>query len=151
MTNLKISNLPVCALVTILASLASLGCGSGDDGPELSPASGTVTLDGAPLKGVGVSFRADAAKGNTTQHIPSGAADDAGKYVLTTVNQPGAPPGWYKVVIIPYTPPPTGGEMPQAAPAPFNQKYMAVETTDLAVEVKADAPAETAYDLKLTK
>jgi hypothetical protein len=138
-------------LLSAILMFANFGCGDTPDGPELSPASGVVTLDGAPLKGVSVSFRADAAKGNTTPHIPSGTADDGGRYELTTVNRAGAPPGWYKVVIIPATPPATGVLPPKTGPAPFDEKYTAEETTDLSVEVKADATAETSYDLKLTK
>jgi hypothetical protein len=55
------------------------------------------------------------------------------------------------VVVIPYSPPPAGGEMPKAAQLNFNKKYTDVETTDLSIEVKADAPPETSYDLKLNK
>ncbi|NUQ65549.1 MAG: carboxypeptidase regulatory-like domain-containing protein [Pirellulales bacterium] len=126
-----------------------VGCGGGEN-LELLPVSGKVSLADGPLAGAGVSFRADASKGNNTPHIPSGTTDSEGKYELTTGNTKGAPAGWYKVAVTPPTAAPTGGEMPQAGPPPFNQKYTSPTTTDLSIEVKEGA-APGAYDLNLAK
>lgn len=141
----------VCLIVVaVLAASLLSGCGGSDDGPKLVPVSGKVTLAGSPLPGVGISFRPDKAKGNKSVHEPSGTADAEGKFELVAAAKNGAEVGWYKVVIIPATPAPTGGEMPQVGPPPFNVKYTDVTTTDLTIEVKAGA-APGAYDLTLTK
>ena len=53
-------------LVTPLACLiclVSLGCGSGEDGPELYPVTGTVTFDGEPVSEGRILFRADEGTG----------------------------------------------------------------------------------------
>lgn len=121
----------------------AIGCG--ESGPVLYPVSGTVRFDGKPLPQVGVSFFADASKGNDSGHIAAAAADVDGRFTLSTVAESGAPPGWYKVVVSPYTPGPV--EVPKP---PYNEKYLTVDTTDLSIEVKADA-APNAYDLTLDK
>ena len=126
-----------------------VGCSSSDDGPKLVPVSGKVMLAGSPLAGTGVAFHPDTVKGNKSVHVPSGTADAEGKYELVAAAKNGAEVGWYKVIIIPATPAPKGGEMPQVGPPPFNVKYTDVTTTDLSIEVKAGA-APGAYDLTLT-
>jgi hypothetical protein len=123
--------------------LCAMGCG--ESGPRLYPVSGTVRFDGKPLPQVGVSFFADASKGNDSGHIAAAAADVDGRFTLSTVGEFGAPPGWYKVVVSPYTPGPV--EVPKP---PYNVKYLTLDTTDLSIEVKADA-APNAYDLSLDK
>jgi len=135
--------------VGVFVAAALAGCG-GNKGPELLPVSGKVTLPDGPLAGVGISLRADASKGNTTQHVPSGTTDAEGKYELTTGVAKGAPVGWYQVVLTPPTAAPSGGELPRSGPPPFAAKYTDVTTTDLSLEVKAGA-APGAYDLKLDK
>jgi len=125
------------------------GCGSQEKGPELIPVSGTITVDGNPLPKAGISFRPDASKGNTAPFEPGGAADENGKYELIAAAKKGAPPGWYKVVVFPFSRPPGMGA-PQVKSKPFNKKYSNPKTTDLSIEVKAGAAAG-AYDLQLTK
>ncbi len=137
-------------LLAVITAPMLIGCGGSDDGPKLVPVSGVVSLDGKPLPGVGVSFQPDAAKGNKSVLVPSGTANAEGKYELVAAAKNGAEVGWYKVVIVPATPAPMGGEMPQVGPPPFNVKYTAPTTTDLSIEVKAGATAG-AYDLKLSK
>jgi len=134
----------------LTASLSVIGCGAAEDGPKLAPVVGRVLVDGEPLPGAGVSFRPDPAKGNKAQYIPTGTADAEGKYELITAARKGAPEGWYKIVIVPPTPPMTGGEAPQVGPAPFDHKYANAAETDLAVEVTGEIPAP-AYDIELTK
>lgn len=141
----------VCLVVFAFLTVSQfIGCGSSDDGPKLVPVSGKVALAGSPLPAVGISFRPDTAKGNKSVHEPTGTADSEGKYELVAAAKNGAEVGWYKVVIVPASPAPMGGEMPQVGPPPFNVKYTDVTTTDLSIEVKADA-APGAYDLTLTK
>lgn len=132
------------AIAFCVATLTGM-VGCGDSGPLLYPVSGTVRFDGKPLPQVGISFFADSAKGNNSGHIAAAAADAEGRFTLSTVGEAGAPPGWYKVVVSPYTPGPV--EVPKP---PYNVKYLTVDSTDLSIEVKADAPAG-AYDLTLDK
>lgn len=133
----------------ILVSVSLVGCG-GNDGPQLIPVSGKVSIADGPLAGAGISLRADASKGNSTQHIPSGITDAEGKYELTTGIAKGAPAGWYQVVVTPPTAAPVGGELPRSGPPSFDRKYTDVTTTDLSLEVKEGA-APGAYDLQLAK
>lgn len=125
------------------------GCGAKDEGPTLVPVSGTITVDGAPIARAGISFRPDESKGNTVPYQPAGSADENGKYELVTAAKKGAPPGWYKVVVFPYSPPP-GGEAPPVPPPSFDAKYSDPETTDLMFEIKEGEQSVT-IDLKLTK
>lgn len=139
----------VLFFVGLIAAAWLVGCGSQEEGPVLVPVLGTITVDGNPLPKAGISFRPDSSKGNNAPYQPGGAADENGKYELIAAAKKGAPPGWYKVVVFPYSPPP-GGEAPQASLPPFNKKYSNPSTTDLSIEVKEGAPAG-AYDLQLTK
>jgi hypothetical protein len=110
---------------------------------------GTVTVGKDKLKTGSVAFKPDAQKGNKSKHEPIGTINPDGTYSLTTLGKPGAPPGWYKVVV-------HAGEKenPKDEYSPLrsliNTKYNYVESTDLSIEVKDGAPAG-AYDLKLTK
>jgi hypothetical protein len=137
------SSMWLACLLGAVVVLSAIGCG--ESGPLLYPVSGTVRFDGKPLPQVGVSFFADASKGNDSGHIAAAAADVDGRFTLSTVAESGAPPGWYKVVVSPYTPGPV--EVPKP---PYNEKYLTVDTTDMSIEVKADA-APNAYDLTLDK
>ncbi|MEY4180808.1 MAG: hypothetical protein RLY70_4382 [Planctomycetota bacterium] len=131
----------VAMALSVAIVLATIGCG--ESGPVLYPVSGTVRFEGKPLPQVGVSFIADPSKGNDSGHIAAASADAEGRFTLSTVGETGAPPGWYKVVVSPYTPGPV--EVPKP---PYHVKYLTVDTTDLSIEVKAGAAAD-AYDLTL--
>ena len=126
----------------------TLGCGDGD---KFYPVSGKVLVDGAPLSNVGqgsVSFRGDAGKGNKTMHQPTGAINAAGEYELITVGKPGAPLGWYKVVVSAYA-----NKVEEGPVTPrllLDKKYYSAETSDLSIEVVAN-PSVGAYDLKVSK
>lgn len=139
-------------LATALWSLVFvvvLGCG-GNTGPQLFEVTGTVTVEGQPLEKAGISFRPDETKGNKSGALPAGVTDSAGKYVLQTASKTGAPAGHYKVAVVPYSAPPSGGEVPKSASLPFNKKYSLTEKSDLTFEVKAGS-APLVYDIKLTK
>jgi hypothetical protein len=91
------NNLAPHALALIAAlALGVAGCGSKS---KYVPVSGTVTLDGHPVPGAGVSFQpAGGAKDPGPGSI--GICDDAGHYVLATVRKdPGAVPGIHAVKI----------------------------------------------------
>tara|TARA_R110002111_G_scaffold1157_1_gene8175 strand:- start:37125 stop:37580 length:456 start_codon:yes stop_codon:yes gene_type:complete len=137
------------ASATWLLVCLPAGCSSEEAGPELIPVSGIITVDGNPLPLAGISFRPDETKGNSSPYQPGGTADENGKYDLIAAAKQGASPGWYKVVVFPYSPPPGTNGVPKTA-VPFNKKYSNPNTTDLSIEVKAGT-APGAYDLKLTK
>jgi hypothetical protein len=132
--------------------LAVLGVLAGCGGPatgDLVPVSGRVTVNGQPLTRGTISFRPDAARGNDSLQEPYGKIDAQGRYRLLTAGKPGAPRGWYKVLVVsaeaidpndPYAP----------RRSYIDPKYGQVETSGLAVEV-VDKPADGAYDLALTK
>lgn len=139
---------PLSGLALLFVPLI-VGCGEGSDAPKVVPVSGQVLLSGKPYGGAGVSFRPDAAKGNKSQFIPSGTANEEGEYELVTGDQKGAPVGWYKVVVFAPSPKPTGGEMPQSGPPPYNAKFTDPGATPLSVEVKDEKEPEP-IDLELT-
>jgi len=82
-------------LLTAVLALA-VGCGKTD--PSLVPVSGTVTLNDQPLANATVTF---IPKDGTTGFGGVGKTDAAGKYRLagSRDNEPGIPPGEYRVVI----------------------------------------------------
>jgi hypothetical protein len=125
--------------------LTVAGCSK--SGEVLAPVAGKATVDGKPLKSGTVSFRPDASKGNGTAHWPNGAVDAEGNFELTVPpGRKGAPPGWYKVVVIALDDPWPGKPHKWLA----NQKYSDESTTPLRIEVVPN-PEPGRYDLKLTK
>ena len=74
-------------------------CGCSRQGEKLVPVAGKVTVNGKPLAAGAVSFRPDAERGNTSLHHPTGVIAD-GRFELFTLRQRGAPPGWYKVLVL---------------------------------------------------
>jgi len=149
-------HLPAARRLAALALLFFLSLGSGcGGGGKTYPVSGKVTVNGQPLvaKSAIVVFKPDASKGNTTPHEPTAQVDSSGNYSLSTKNQRGAPPGWYKVLVTavdtgapPATKKLTRRPVPKSLVAP---KYGQEKSTPLHVEVVA-SPDEGAYDLKLT-
>jgi hypothetical protein len=145
---------PYCSTILIGAlALTVLGCGS--PGEKLVKVTGKVTVDGRPWNTGHVGFFPDASRGNVDQIAPVGRIAADGSYELLTSGKPGAPLGWYKVVI-------WATEDPQAAGNPWgkdgklkpvrwliNAKYTSKDTTSLEVEV-VDNPAPGQYDLRLT-
>ena len=144
---------PPCFLFGLLLVVPFflLGCGGRDEGPEVIPVKGQVTVNGEPLKGAGVSFRPDTERGNTAEYMPGGSTDEQGNYEIAAVaNKKGAPPGWYKVVVMPPSAPP-GSDIVIEYPD-YNPKFMRPEETDLEIEVKATEDGEPmVYDIQLTE
>jgi len=141
----------------LLAALLGLVCfgfgcgGSGSKTPPLVPATGKVTLDGAPMTIGMVTFQPDEAKGNTLKYSPTGPIDSSGNYKLMTDGKDGAPVGWYKVTISAYGMPTGQVDSKGAAPkSNLNSKYQSPATSGITLEVVA-SPAPGAYDLKVTK
>jgi hypothetical protein len=128
------------------------GCGRGHH-ETLIPVSGTIKVTGQPLTTGWVTFYPDEARGNRSTHLPVAEVKPNGTYSLSTNGRPGAPPGWYKVVVaasldpIPVKPrrnPDSSLWKPRWL---VHEKYTRPETTDLQVEV----PAPGGYDLELDK
>jgi hypothetical protein len=140
----------------MLAVVLVLGCDKSDVG-QTFPVRGMVRLQGEPLtaKSTAILFKPDVGRGNHSPFEPAGTVDRAGQYKLTTRGKPGAPPGWYKVIVTAYEAPPEhpkgtrrGGR--PVATSLVAAKYGLAETTPLAVEVVAE-PKPGAYDLTLSK
>jgi hypothetical protein len=124
------------------------GCSASRD-EKLAPVAGKITVNGAPLRSGGVTFRPDAEKGNLTQHIPVGTVDAEGRYELMSATKKGAPLGWYRVAVSAQEP--IDPKNPYAPPKHLvNPKYSDAATSGLAVEVVANA-GPGAYDLEVTK
>ena len=127
--------------VSLVVPLA--GC---EKGIRRIPVSGTVTLDGQPLKGGVLLFHPDDSKGNTVRVSCTGPVSN-GRYTLVTSGVTkadtgsGAPTGWFKVTLI--------NDLPGMAEIKVHPKYLKPETTPLAIEI-VDNPQPGAYDLKLT-
>jgi len=123
------------------------GCGSG--GEKLAPVTGEVTVNGMPLTTGAVTFHPDAAKGNSTPHIPVGTLDSQGNYKLISATKEGAPLGWYKVTVSAQEP--IDPKNPYAPPKHLiSPKFSEPNTSGLEVEV-VTSPAAGAYDLKLAR
>lgn len=117
--------------------------------PVYVPVQGKLTLNNQPMTFGRVVFVPDVEKGNTSPEEARGRVDPAtGTYTLTTGDKPGCRPGWYKVVVFAFAEP-GPGEGPKPPVWVASQKYGDPKTTDLSVEVAADAPPERyTFDLK---
>ena len=142
----------------VIAGLAGLA--SGCDSPKeakLYPVSGRVVVGDKVESSGSVQFRADTAKGNTTMEIPSCDIQADGSFELRTAGRTGAPPGWYRVLVLAdnfkVVDPPPGPHWPNYPPGflqkPLvNERYLYFAQTDLFIEVLPE-PGPDAYVLKL--
>jgi len=140
--------------------LLALGCGLlvGCGGPKVEPlgavvpVAGKVTVNGKVLPAGMVSFNPDESKGNTSKNIPTASLEADGSYKLVTGTvdgvKEGAPPGWYKVTIMPIAASDPAQSAASAKAPSIGTPYQGVMMTPLLVEVK-DGAAAGAYDLKL--
>jgi hypothetical protein len=127
--------------------MAMVGCGK----PPLKtiPVSGKVLVGSQPLKTGSINYYPDSSKGNAGKEMAVGSISDAGEYSLGTGKAVGAVPGWYKVTVTATRP----GNPKDEYSIPVSlipERYNAVATTTLSVEVKEGAPTGH-YDLKLSK
>jgi hypothetical protein len=138
--------------LTTLIFLSALGCGRSRPAiPNTRTVVGTVTCEGVPVRGGTISFWPDKERGNNSPYQPMSGIDTQGHYRLEISGEGGAVLGWYKVVVFAPemrisergTPQPTGKQL-------VPTRYGDVRTTDLRVEVVANAPPG-AYDLKLAR
>lgn len=129
---------------TLLLALSTGACG----GDRLLPVTGRVLINGKPLEGKEgtVVLKPDASKGNKSRVAPFGSLKLDGTFSVLTDGRPGAPAGWYKVVVTAFLP----GANPNEESRPMvNARYMTAAATPLAFEV-AGNPSPESYDLKLT-
>jgi hypothetical protein len=140
-----------------IASGLFFGCGAEDSGPKFYPVAGSVLVGEKPVPEGTVTFRPDANKGNQSMHIPTATIRPDGSYELETNGKPGAPPGWYRVLVladnfrvIEPPPSPVWPNYPEGfLPKPLvNERYLYFHTTDIQVEVK-EHPEEDAYLFRL--
>jgi hypothetical protein len=103
-----------------------------------------VLFNGAPLKGKegAVVLKPDASKGNKSAVAAVGVLEPDGSFKV----RPGAPRGWYKVIITATEP---GANPNNDTPRVLNVRYEAEATTPLAIEVVAQ-PGEGGYDLQVS-
>lgn len=147
----------VVALVLGVLMAAFAGCAKGPPPLTLYPVRGKVMVGDKIVKEGSIQLRADQAKGNTTWEQPTGAIESDGTFELFTQGKPGAPPGWYRVLVIADNfkvidppPSPVWPDYPEGfLPKPLvNPRYLYFQQTDAFVEVVAE-PEENAYVLKL--
>lgn len=81
------------ATLTIILSMAAVGCGGGGRPSGRVPVSGEVTLDGQPLDQGAIQFEPT----DKTSKLNAGGVIANGKYRIGS--EQGLPPGKYKVVI----------------------------------------------------
>jgi hypothetical protein len=126
-----------------LLALWTAGCGE-----TRYPVAGRVLVNGQPLKGkVGsVVLKPDASKGNKRSGLSEGVLQRDGNFEVLTNNKPGAPRGWYKVIVTAYEPAANPNE--DSRPA-LNARYATEANTPLEIEVVAN-PASDQYDLQLS-
>lgn len=144
-------------LFALLSMLAASGCGDSSGVGRTFPVVGKVTLNEVPLKAKNaiVLFKPDAERGNSSPFEPSSTVEEDGTYTLTTKGKKGAPPGWYKVIVIARddAPPQHPKNLKKNRPVAKSllpPKYGEAKTSDLSIEV-VERPAPGAYDLKLTQ
>lgn len=140
------------AMAAVLAA-ALAGCGGGGPkAPEFVTVEGTVTVDGAPLQGLTVSFYPDDTRG-TKGPMSFGLTDTDGKFKLVgPMSRPGAVPGFHKVTIIcPMIGSTPDGSVPKpAAPCNLPPDLASPLTTKQTAEVKAGM-APLSFEIKTRK
>jgi hypothetical protein len=141
--------------LVVVALILAGGCRSDPYGVGMCvPVRGQVLVNGQPLHlppgAFGrVWFYPDTTRGNTCPQVPCADLDEEGRFELAVRGQKGAPPGWYRVMVV---------ATEQADPHHPTRKrksfvhprYASVDTSGLTVQVVA-APTAEAYNLQLTK
>jgi hypothetical protein len=145
---------PYTALPLFFVFLAS-GCFDSSGAVKTVPVAGKITLNDKSVTAAStiVLFKPDTGRGNTSLFEPAGSVDGAGNYQVSTKGKPGAPPGWYKVIVTatePRRPEEKGPKNHRPGPrSVLPARYGQAATTTVAIEV-VERPAAGAYDVKLT-
>jgi hypothetical protein len=140
--------MPGSRTIIVFAVACLIGCGGdGSAIRHLVKVTGTVALDGQPLKGGTISFVTDR-KGSINA---AGDIDNSGRYSLGTQRAgDGVLPGLYKIRIESWATPPkmdeTGTEPGKSA---IPERYNLIGTSGLTAKVKAAPPSQT-FDFNLT-
>jgi hypothetical protein len=109
---------------------------------KLVPVQGKIMMaDGKPLPGGHVTFVQIERDPKTPSLTPEGVIEADGSYTLFTKGQPGAPPGKYRVVLLP-------GSDRKAWSSGVPRQYSNQQKSPLEVEVMENKP-EGGYDLTL--
>lgn len=118
-----------CFYIVLSLVLFTVGCG-----PNLSPVTGTVTLDDKPVENAIVSFVP--VEGGTSA---SGTTDANGKYTLVCVEGVGVAPGTYRVSIAEVPPVQNSGaeESSEAAASSNSSAYESMASGGGAAQYKA--------------
>ncbi len=126
-----------------LLGLFACGCGG-----TRHPVAGRVLLNGKPLEGAegSVVLKPDAVKGNKTKAASYAKLQADGSFTVETDGKPGAPAGWYKVIVTATKP---GANPNEDTPLVVPARYATEADTPLSVEVVA-SPEPDCYDLKLS-
>lgn len=144
--------LPLSVVVLIV------GC---DTGPHLAPVKGTITMDGKPLVGAGVSFYPETAQPAALAPPSIGKTNENGEYTLATIEgKPGAVVGKHRVSLtqmLPDTGDDPGGDAPakviKRAPVPgalidrIPAKYQG-NKSELSCDVPSRGRTDANFDLK---
>ena len=154
----------LAGLTCLLAVLSLMGCNG--LGVATAPVQGKVTVAGAPMEGITVTFTPEAGR------IAQGVTDSSGNFTLNTLTSKGAVPGKHKVSFAytsvklgPDGKPPAGagpdnmmtgkqdaaGGMPKPPSmpgTPFNSKYTSPASSGIEVEVVDGKTNEFTWDLE---
>ena len=148
---LKFLSFYITSFLSVVFLCPAIGCSS--QSPKMYPVSGEVSIQGEPMQAGSVTLHPDGSRGNRSLEIAGGQVN-SGKYQIFTGERRGAPPGFYKVLVISTNfsgdnPPPMGptAQMPRSL---IDPKYGQPGQTPLALEVVAE-PDPGAYDLEVTK
>ncbi len=143
--------------VSLFGCAFALFLGCGEKPVKLVPVHGKVLVEDQAVKSGTVSFRPDFKRGNETMEQPAGKLREDGSFELFSTGRAGAPPGWYRVLVMAdnfqvVQPPPSPvwpdypeGYLPKTL---VHERYLYFNQTDIMVEVKED-PQQEDYVLRL--
>src|SRR5262249_45836482 len=140
-----------------VALVAAVGCSGG--GGQFATVSGVVTQNNAPVDGAKVTFYSTVQAEGQQGGVCSVLTDSSGKYLISAVgNNPGLPPGMYKVTIVKLDqkgnlPPDFDAGQMEASGMATNKlpkDYENLNTTKLSVTLEAGKNEHKDFDLKGT-
>ena len=118
--------------------------------PPLFPVFGRVTVDGQPLDRGMIHFAPEKSRGAAHLQYSSAEIQADGGFTLKTNSQPGAPLGWYKVIVIATETPIPENPTNWTPDWLVHKKYTQRGSTDLEIEV-IESPSPGTYDLALER